>query len=107
MVDFKIDNENYFQLNQYGFFDTVDEMDEFEQTVHLRITEFMWDSVIGEHDPEIIRQMIELEASRVAQEDPRLDRVSDIRVAQSREEPNTYKVAIHYDSGWVSDFAVN
>jgi hypothetical protein len=107
MVDFKVNDNGVFQMNQYGNFDSVDKINEFIQTVHLRLSNKIQRSIIGEQDSEIIRQLIQVKVQDVVNEYSKLDGVLNTEVSQSENKSNTYLVSIKYNSEWITNFELS
>lgn len=107
MVDLALNSNFSVFLNDKNGIATVDGRDEFEQSVRVMITHFMYTSVIGESDPDKIRNKIRLQVSRVAKRHERMTDISNINISESDEDPHTYIVRINYKSDSISEFEVS
>ncbi len=107
MVDLALDSDFSVFLNDKNGLSTVDGRSEFEQSVRVMVTDFMYRSVIGDSDPEEIENKIRLQVSRVARRHDRLSSISNIDVSPSDDDPHTYNVRINYNSDSISEFEVS
>jgi hypothetical protein len=107
MVDLALDSDFSVYLNDRNELGTVDGRAEFEQSVRVMITDFMYRRVIGESDPSTIKNKIRLEVSRVARRHDRLENISNIDISQSEDDPHTYVVRIDYQSDSLTEFEVS
>lgn len=107
MVDLALDSDFSVFLNDRNEVATVSGRSEFEQSVRVMITDFMYANVIGESNPDKIKNKIRLQVSRVAKRHDRLDDISRIDISESLEDPNTYNVRINYQSDSLSEFQVS
>lgn len=107
MVDLALDSDFSVFLNDRNELETVSGRSEFEQSVRVMVTDFMNANVIGESDPDKIKNKIRLQVSRVAKRHDRLDDISRIDISESVNKPNTYEVRINYQSGSISEFEVS
>lgn len=106
MIDLTLNDNFSVFLDEKNELSTVEGRDEFEQAVRVMITDYMNRSVVGEAKPNKIRTKIRLQISRVAQEQDRIDAISNIDIAQSEQDPHTYNVRINYESDSISEFEV-
>ena len=106
-MDFKVNADGTLRKDAFGVYKTVDKLEQFEQTLDLRLKSFLVESVIGEHNPEIIKSRIKLEVQRIVQNDDKIDGVKTIRVTQSNATPNEYDLFIEYYSGWVTELTTS
>lgn len=106
MIDLSLDSNFSVHLNDRNELATVSERDEFEQSVRVMVTDFMYRSVLGESGAEKIKNKIRLQVSRVARQHDRLERISNLDVTQSIDDPHTYSVVINYESDAVTEFEV-
>lgn len=107
MVDLALDSDFSVFLNDRNELGTVNGRSEFEQSVRVMTTHLMYSSVIGESNPNEIKNRIRLQISRVAQEHDRLDDISEIDIERSTEDPNTFDVRIRYQSDSITEFGVS
>lgn len=107
MLDLALDSDFSVFLNDRNGIATVEERDEFEQSVRVMLTDFMHRSVLGEIGPDKVRNKIRLQVSRVARRHDRLSDISALEIEQSTDDPHVYNVRISYESDAVSEFEVS
>lgn len=105
-ADIALDENFDVFINARGDLAIVEGNDQFEQEVIIRITARYHD-LISELDRDAVRELVEVEARRVADEMNRLSRVAAFGAEFSDEDPNTLVVTIIYDTGEDFVFDVN
>lgn len=106
-MEFSLNRDFSIHLDQHNDIALVDKREQFEQTIALKLTKLMQDSVIGETDPELVRQQLRLAVTRVARDHDLIDGVESINIARSEESASTYEVGIVYDSQAVFNMVVS
>lgn len=107
MVDLALDSDFSVDLNDRNELATVDGRAEFEQSVRVMLTSFMYSSVIGETDTKTIKQKLRLQTSRVARRHSQISYIDSIEIAQAENDPHTYEVRIDYKSDSILQFEVS
>lgn len=72
------------------------DLDEFEQSVAIRVTAYMHHAVLGETGRSNIEERIRLQVTRAARDHETLDDVAAISIAPKETEPDTYEVQVQY-----------
>ncbi|QSG06411.1 hypothetical protein [Halapricum desulfuricans] len=84
----------------------VDGQEEFEQNLAVWVTDYFYRE-IGSVDEPNVESRLELQASRVARLNDRIDSLASISVSRSETEPNTLEVRLFYRSGEEFDFTIS
>jgi hypothetical protein len=105
MLDLALDNDFSVYLNDRNDVSTVTEREEFEQSVAIFLTDYLYDSVLGDIDRETANQKVRLQVHRVARDHDRLNEIERVVVTPSESSPNTLNVRIAYTSDEI--FEVN
>lgn len=93
-------------MSHRGDLGAVTGREAFEQEVALRLQDRYVD-VIGELEPEAIREVLKNAARRVAQEMNQLENVANFRAQEAEAKENTFEVTIIFNTGDVLNFEVN
>lgn len=93
-------------MGHRGDLGTVSGRAAFEQEVALRLQDRYHD-VIGELEPEAIREVLKNQAQRVAQEMDKIENIANFRAQESTDVPNTFEVTIIMNTGDVLNFEVD
>jgi hypothetical protein len=96
--DFKIDSNYDIFISHRGDLATVSGREAFEQKLAIRIEE-SFGSVINELDKENVKDMLLLEAKRVAEDMDEIENIAAFSATFSEENANTVEVTLVYDSG--------
>lgn len=96
--DLAINRDGEVYLDARGDLATVTGTAAFEQELMLRVSGRYLD-IAGTVDRGTIRDLLEVEARRVADEMDQLDRVVDIRIVYPNDAINTVEVTVIYDTG--------
>jgi hypothetical protein len=105
MLDLSLDSDFSVSLNDKNDLATATDRKLFEQDVAVRLTDYFYDSVLGESDIELIKQKVRLQVNRVARDDNRLNEIQLVSISRSQDKSNTLTVRIVYESDEV--FEVN
>ena len=76
---------------------TVDGREEFEQSIAVQLTDYMYD-LSGEYDLNILKQKIRYQVNLVAQNHDMLDSIESISVEKSTDELGKLETTIRYTS---------
>lgn len=106
MVDLALNSDFSVFLDSRNGIATVSALDEFEQSVRVMVTDYLYNAVIGETDPSIIKQKIRLQVTRAARNHEKLEEIVEIQVGQDDTEPSKWNVRIEYEAGDISEFGV-
>lgn len=104
--DLAVDQNFDVFISQGGDLATVRGREAFEQKVIIRITDKYF-SIIGDIDRENAKELVRVEATRVANEMDMLDSVAEFDANFSSEQPNTLEVTIVYDTGDELEFSID
>ena len=100
--DLQIDQYLQPEQNDAGVFLTVGGLDEFHQSVVIRLHDRIGDTLTDESI-----EKIQLAVTRVAREHDKIDEIANISVQRSRERPDTVNVTIQYVSGETFQQTIN
>jgi hypothetical protein len=103
MVDYKIDQNFQLVKKDYGSFQEVDGLKEFEQEIVSKLHGELFDVFQSDSGNSETKLKIRLKVKRLAKEFDVIDRVSNISVRKERSGEGTYNVRIHYESN--TDFS--
>jgi len=98
MQDLALNSDFSVTLDDRHDLERVEGREAFEQSVAIRLTDFMHESLPGITQRESAKQKIRLEVSRVARSHEMLDRIDSININKEPEKPNTYLVEVVYVS---------
>ena len=99
MFDLALNSNFSVHLDDRNDLATVEGREAFEQSVVIRLTDFMNERLPGLSDGDGLKQKIELEVSRVARDHSKLDSIERIEISEKADEPGTYTVKIVYSTG--------
>lgn len=85
---------------------TVEGRREVEQSIAVHVT-LLFHEEIGGTDLPNVEDRLELYASRVAQENDRVESLEDVRVEKADDELNVYDVTINYNQNQDFNFEVS
>lgn len=100
--DLQIDQYLQPQQNDAGVFLTTDGLDQFHQSVVIRLHDRIGDTLTDES-----LEKIELAVNRVARDHNKIDDIANVEVQRSRERPDTVNVTIQYVSGEAFQQTIN
>lgn len=107
MTDVSLDEDFDVHLDDRNDVAIVNERAEFEQSVAIKLTSFMYD-IAGDSDLDTIKERIRLQVSRVARNHDLLDSIrKPIRIERDADNPGTVNVEIVYISSENFDFNLN
>lgn len=98
MTDLALDGDFDVFLDDRNDVSTVEGRDEFEQTVAIKLTSFMY-NIAGDTDFQTLKEKIRLQVSRVARSHDMLDSIEDIEVSRHPDKASTVVVLLRYSSG--------
>lgn len=107
MLDISLDSDFSVHLDDRNDIQTVSKRDEFEQSIAIALTDYLYDTALGEIDREAAIQKTRLQVNRVARDHDRLDEVKSVNVTPSPEEPNTLDLRIVYTSDEVFELNIS
>jgi len=96
MKDLALNSNFSVTLDERNDLGEVTGREAFEQSVMVRLTEFMQETLPGLTKRESAKQKIRLEISRVARSHDQLDSIESIRIKEPDENPDTYRVEVVY-----------
>jgi hypothetical protein len=97
MSDLSLDSSFDVFLDDRNDVATVDGVEEFEQSVAVMLTDYMY-SMTGDTDFETLKEKIRLQTGRVARNHDKIDSVDRIVVERHPDEPSTLLVELIYNS---------
>lgn len=97
-MDLALNSDFSVYLDDRNDLATVSGLDEFEQSVVVRVTDYMHESLTGLTDAQNVEEKLRLQVSRVAREHDRIDDVVDVSVQPKPADPETRLVSIQYAS---------
>jgi hypothetical protein len=103
--DFKINSNYDIFISHRGDLATVSGREAFEQKLVLRLEEG-FGNVINELDKQNVKDMLLLEARRVAEDMDEIDNIAAFSATFSDENPNTAEVTLVYNTGEELTFEV-
>jgi hypothetical protein len=107
MIDLSLNEDFSVHLDSTNDLGTVEGHTAFEQSVAVRLTDYMYDGLSEmTSSKETIKEKIELHVSRVAKDHNALDSIANIYVRQDEEDPMQYNVNIEYVANENFEFEV-
>jgi hypothetical protein len=98
MFDLALNSNFSVHLDDRNDLATVEGRDAFEQSVVIRLTEFMNESLPGLTDGQTLKEKIRLEVSRVARDHDELDSIASLTISEKEDQPDTFTVQLVYES---------
>lgn len=98
MTDLALDGEFDVFLDDRNDVATVSGRSEFEQTVAVKLTSYMY-NITGDTDFPTLKEKIRLQVSRVARSHDTLDSIENVVVERHPEKASTVVVDLRYSSG--------
>jgi hypothetical protein len=105
MVDIGLDSNFDLRLDDRNDLPTVRGRAEFEQRLAVVLTA-AYDELVGSVDQANLPELLSIQARRVAQRFEDVDRVAQMQVTPSEDEPNTIDVTVIYATGGDFSFEV-
>lgn len=106
MTDLALDSNFDVFLDDRKNIATVDGRDEFEQSVVVQLTEYMY-NIPGSTDIATQNEKIRLQVGRVARNNDILDSIEKIVIERVPNEPGSIRVELVYSSSAAFDFNLN
>lgn len=95
-MDLSLNDQFSVHLDDRNDLATVEGRAAFEQSVVVRVTDRMHDSITGITGRENIEEKIHLVVSRVAKEHDHIDSVASVDIQPKENAPDTYEVEVQY-----------
>lgn len=106
MTDLSLDENFDVSLNDRNDLSTVEGRSEFEQSVAVKLTAFMY-GIAGDSDFEVLKQRVRYQVSRVARSHDILESIEKIIVERHPDKPGTIVVELVYSSADNFDINLN
>lgn len=106
MTDLALDGNFDIFLDDRNDVATVDGRAEFEQTVAVKLTSYMY-NIAGDTDFATLKEKIRLQVSRVARSHDMLDSINRVAVDRHPDKPGTVRVELIYSSSATFDVNLN
>lgn len=106
-MDLSLNDEFSVHLDDRNDLAVVEGRAAFEQSVVVRVTDRMHDSIMGATGRQNIEEKIHLAVSRVARNHDQLDSIASIDITQPTGQPDTYAVEVEYLEAGDFDFEVD
>lgn len=97
-MDIGLDEDFDITLDDRNDLPTVEGREAFEQRLAIRVTAY-YHRIVGSVNRSNMASLLRMQANRVAQDAPDVNRVVDIRVGFSDEQANTAEVTAIYETG--------
>lgn len=106
MTDLALNEDFDVHLDDRNDLNTVDGQAEFEQTVAVKLTQYMY-NIAGDTNFNKLSEKIRLQISRVARSYDMLDGIDRIAIERDTNNPGIVNVSIIYSANTPFDFTLN